>query len=118
PIFSGQHAELWVIERHGYRPYLPPPSDPVRAILTLKHLENFRRRQRFFSSDTDGFAHANVLADAAIRELGVDLACDLFFAAEREYWQRRNRAAQVQFARQNKLGLGWGNHDHHTYRSS
>ena len=49
---------------------------------------------------------------------GVDLACDLFFAAEREYWQRRNRAAQVQKARQDKLGLGWANHDHHTYRSS
>ena len=31
---------------------------------------------------------------------------------------RRNRAAQVQYARQQKLGLGWANHDHHTYRCS
>ena len=54
----------------------------------------------------------------AISDLGRDLTCDLFFAAEREYWQRKNRAAQVQKARQDKLGLGWANHDHHTYRSS
>jgi hypothetical protein len=39
-------------------------------------------------------------------------------AVEREYWTRRNRAAQVQKARQDALGLGWGNHDHHTYRCS
>jgi len=50
--------------------------------------------------------------------MGKDLTCDQFFAAEREYWQRRNRAAQVQKARQDSLGLGWANHDHHTYRSS
>src|SRR3712207_6265746 len=51
-------------------------------------------------------------------DLGIDRTCELFFAAEREYWQRRNRAAQVQKARQDRLGLGWANHDHHTYRSS
>jgi hypothetical protein len=31
---------------------------------------------------------------------------------------KRNRAAQVQYARQQRMGLGWANHDHHTYRSS
>ena len=30
----------------------------------------------------------------------------------------RNRAGRVQYERQNRLGLGWANHDHHTYRSS
>lgn len=118
PVFSGQQAELWVIERHGYRSYLTPPSDPVRAIVALKHQENFRRRQRNFPNDLEGFAHAVSLADAAIRDLGPDLACDIFFATEREFWQRRNRAAQVQKTRQDRLGLGWANHDHHTYRSS
>jgi len=63
-----------------------------------------------------GFAVIGV--DAAIAEVGVDRACDLFFAAEREYWQRKNRAAQAQKARQDCLGLGWANHDHHTYRAS
>jgi hypothetical protein len=64
------------------------------------------------------FNEAESLIDSAIADLGPDLTCDLFFAAEREYWQRRNRAAQFQKARQDRLGLGWANHDHHTYRSS
>jgi hypothetical protein len=42
----------------------------------------------------------------------------LFFQVERKYWLSRNRAGQVQYERQNRLGLGWANHDHHTYRSS
>ena len=55
---------------------------------------------------------------AAVADLGTGLAADLFFAAEREYWTGRNRAARLQKARQDSLGLGWRNHDHHTYRSS
>ena len=35
-----------------------------------------------------------------------------------EYWTNRNRAARFQKGRQDALGLGWANHDHHTYRSS
>src|SRR5205823_7061324 len=32
--------------------------------------------------------------------------------------EARNLAAQVQKRRQDRLGLGWGNHDHHTFRCS
>ena len=120
--FASDQAELWVIERHGYRGFEIQPADAQRGIASLRHLEALRRRQRDFgedqAADAKGFEHANRLIDAAIRDLGRDWACDLFFAAERDYWQRRNRAGQVQKARQDKLGLGWANHDHHTYRSS
>jgi len=61
---------------------------------------------------------AGFVIDGAIRDLGEDLTRDLWFAAEREFWMRRNRTARVQKARQDRLGLGWANHDHHTYRSS
>jgi hypothetical protein len=88
------------------------------ARLILHHAERFRRRPRFFADDTAGYAAAHGLIDSAIKDVGVDRAADLFFAAEREYWQRRNRAAQVQKARQDSIGMGWANHDHHTYRSS
>lgn len=111
-------AELWVAERHGYRGFAAPKPDHERAMLMLKHGEAFRRRTRDFPDDGQGFDHADGLIDAAVADLGADLACDLFFAAERDYWQRRNRAAQIQKARQDKLGLGWANHDHHTYRCS
>jgi hypothetical protein len=111
-------AMLSVIERHGNRSFDVPGKAPAHAIKRLIHLEKFRSRRRDFEDDVSGFEHANSLIDAAIADLGVHLTCDLWFYAEREYWQRRNRAAQVQKARQDKLGLGWANHDHHTYRSS
>lgn len=109
-----------VVERHGYRGPVTSFRDTndhqVRA--AMRHAEFFRLRRRSFRNDTEGFTHAEELVDRAVHELGVDWACDLFFAAEREHWQRRNRAARFQKARQDRLGLGWANHDHHTYRSS
>ena len=111
-------VEVWVIERHGYRGFDVPSISAEQALAVPRHQEAFRRRRRAFASEIDAFAYAHMLVDAAIADLGVDRACDQFFAAEREYWQRRNRAAQVQKARQDRLGLGWANHDHHTYRSS
>src|SRR6202012_5729189 len=50
--------------------------------------------------------------------VGRDLSCQFFFEEERRYWESRNRAARVQKLRQDTLGLGWGNHDHHTFRAS
>ena len=111
-------TELWVIERHGYRKFDAPGVDPHQIAAVLNHAEAFRLRRRSFIDSNRGFAFAQKLIDASIADLGTDRTCDLFFAAEREYWQRRNRAAQVQKSRQDKVGIGWANHDHHTYRSS
>jgi hypothetical protein len=58
------------------------------------------------------------LAQSLVDHLGVNTAAWIAFAAERAHWQRRNRAAQMQRARQDQLGLGWANQDHHTFRSS
>ena len=111
-------TELAVVERRGW-PHAEASAAAARhGLRAVTHLETFRMRRRDFAYEPAGFAHAHELIDAAIAELGRDETCALFFAAEREYWQRRNRAAQVQKARQDRLGLGWGNHDHHTYRSS
>lgn len=120
--FFGERAELWAVERHGYRGFEPAAPPPGQLIRAAHHLDALRRRRRDFGigpeADRLGFEHADRLIDAAIADLGRDWACDLFFQAERDYWQRRNRAARVQKARQDALGLGWANHDHHTYRSS
>jgi hypothetical protein len=109
-------AQWTVAEKHAGR--LPAYQDgpDVRAVLAMA--EKFRIRNRWLGSDEHGFAHATRLIDEGIAAVGRDYACDLFFAAEREFWTRRNRAAQVQYARQQRLGLGWANHDHHTYRCS
>ena len=112
------HAELWAVERHGYRGFDILGISPERVTAILRHDEAFLTRRRAFENSSDGFVHARALVDAAVDELGADLACERFFAAERTYWQGRNRAARIQRTRQDALGLGWANHDHHTYRSS
>lgn len=116
PVYRDARAELWVVERHGWRGFVAPEFDAGVCLLAQKHSEAFRTRRRDFADDTAGYAHTRALVDRAVADIGRDRACDLFFQAEREYWMRRNRAAQVQYGRQNRLGMGWANHDHHTYR--
>jgi hypothetical protein len=125
--WTGEGTELLAVERHGGVGFTEAAADPARAVAALRHLETFRRRRRDWPTEQEGFEHAHALIDAAIAEMsrgeaeghrGVDFVCDLFFHAERDYWQRRNRAARWQKARQDALGLGWANHDHHTFRCS
>jgi hypothetical protein len=111
-------VEVWVLERHGSLAFEPPANESVPLAAIARHYEALRLRKRDFDDEADGFALAHKLADAAIAELGQDRTCELFFTAERDYWQRRNQAGRIQRARQEALGLGWANHDHHTYRSS
>ena len=111
-------AEMWVVERHGFTGWEVPESPCANVSSVLRHQEAFRRRQRRFARAEDGFEHTMDVVRAAVAELGTGWASDLFFAAERDYWTGRNRAARLQKARQDALGLGWQNHDHHTYRSS
>lgn len=111
-------TECWVIERHGSRAFEPGTIDAPECQAVVFHREAFLLRQRDWHSTAAGFEHARTLIAAAVTELGTPRACDLFFEAERAWWQSRNRAGQIQKARQDRLGLGWANHDHHTYRSS
>ena len=117
-IATEGNCELWVCERRGYMSWDVPFTSNSLNASAAKHYEAFKLRQRQHENDEAGFELAKEMIAAAIEDLGVDWTCDLFFATEREYWERRNRAARVQKARQDRLGLGWSNHDHHTYRSS
>jgi hypothetical protein len=115
---SQDGTELWIVERHGLKGFRGPAWTSQDAMKVLHVQELMRRRPRTFADETDGFRHTHALIGSAVKGLGAGYAADLFFASEREYWQRRNRAARAQKARQDRLGLGWANHDHHTYRSS
>jgi hypothetical protein len=109
---------LEAVERHGYRGFVPAPlkSGELKAILKAREL--WRTRPRLFANDAEGFSVANKILGQVLGLVGRDVACQLFFEAEREYWESRNRAGQIQKRRQDQLGLGWGNHDHHTFRCS
>src|SRR5205085_3146785 len=110
--------QLEAVERAAYRGFVPAPlkSGELRAIIKAKEL--WQTRPRVFAHDAEGFRAASQILQRATELAGPDLACQFFFEAERAYWERRNRAGQIQKRRQDQLGLGWGNHDHHTFRCS
>jgi hypothetical protein len=112
------HHRFLGVERLGYRGFVTNRPTPDRVEAVLKVRELWKARKRNFFNDADGVNHALNLQEEAIRLVGQDVACDLFFAEERSYWESRNRAGQIQKRRQDLLGLGWSNHDHHTFRSS
>ena len=113
-IANENDTQLWIVERHGYRGFTTKDLSPAEVTAVLHHDEAFHGRRRRFEDEAAAFAHAEEIAAAAKADLGADRACDMFFHAEREYWMGRNRAGRLQRARQDALGLGWGNHDHHT----
>jgi hypothetical protein len=124
---SGAATALAATERRGYTGFEPFPGSlaregrmrPHAARDALAARELWEARRRRFPDDDEGIdATAAVLKKVIERAGSTDLACHLVFEVERDYWQARNRAAAVQKARQDRLGLGWANHDHHTFRSS
>jgi hypothetical protein len=106
------------IERLACRDFVEPSAVPGFAAEVIAVRELWRSRKREFPNDEDGVRHAFALQKEAIERVGADAACELFFAEERVYWELKNRAGRIQKRRQDFLGLGWGNHDHHTFRSS
>ena len=120
-IARTQTAEVHfgVIERVGCSiRHAAPPLNASEKQQLQEIREQLTLRPREFDTHEAAFQSLSQLLSSAIRTVGRDTVCDVFFAGERAYWQGRNRAAQVQYMRQSALGLGWGNHDHHTYRSS
>ncbi len=111
-------STLSAIERLACRDFVEPGTVPGFAAEVIAVRELWRSRKREFLNDEDGVRHAFALQKGAIDRVGADVACELFFAEERVYWELKNRAGRVQKRRQDLLGLGWGNHDHHTFRSS
>ncbi len=124
---GGSSTTLAVVERRGYRGFEPYPGElaregrmkphAARDALAARDLWHGRRRR--FDDDLEGITATEETLERVIELAGSpDLACHLIFECERSYWESRNHAARVQKARQDRLGLGWANHDHHTFRCS
>jgi hypothetical protein len=109
---------LEAVERRGYRGYERQDCGARELELTLTARELFHTRRRQFDDDVMGFHRTIRLVERIVRMVGRDLAAHFFWEAERAYWLRRNCAGQIQKRRQDALGLGWANHDHHTPRCS
>jgi hypothetical protein len=123
----GERTTLAAVERRGYLGFEPFPGELARDGRMKPHAARdamaardlWEARRRRFDDDAGGFAATAATLGRVIELAGsTDLACHLVFEVERAYWQSRNTAARVQKARQDRLGLGWANHDHHTFRCS
>lgn len=111
-------ARLEAVERRAYRGFVPAPLKRGETEAIAKAKELFAIRPRREVEEAEGCRAATRTLNQVLKMVGRDVACHLFFEVEREYWERRNRAARLQKFRQDQLGLGWGNHDHHTFRCS
>jgi hypothetical protein len=109
---------LEVVERRGYRGFVAASLAAEGLERILKARELWRLRPRRFDVSKEGYAATRRILEEVVGLVGQDLACHVVFEAERAYWESRNRAGRIQKGRQDKLGLGWANHDHHTFRSS
>jgi hypothetical protein len=115
PVSEENGTRLEAIERRAYRGYLTKSPD-LKSFVTAREL--WQSRRRVWEDDAEGFRHGFERLKKMVGLVGRDLACHLVFEEERTYWQKRNRAGIEQKRRQDILGLGWANHDHHTFRSS
>ena len=112
------NTQIEAVERRAYRGFVPARLKPGELRNIIQARELWRTRPRSFADDAQGFKAARRVLERVLRLVGRDLACQFFFEAERAYWEGRNHAARIQKHRQDRLGLGWGNHDHHTFRCS
>lgn len=109
---------LLAVERRGslgFDPITPPPGYPKAYISAL---ELWQCRPRSAADEDAALADALHRAEELATRLGADMAAHIVCQGERSYWLTRNFAGRLQKSRQDALGLGWANHDHHTFRSS
>jgi hypothetical protein len=111
-------TRLEALERNAYRGFVPAPVDPAELKNMVEAQDLWRTRPRHCADSAEGFKAADRILAKSLDLAGRDLSCHFFFQEERRFWESRNRAAQLQKRRQDSLGLGWGNHDHHTFRCS
>lgn len=111
--------QLIVVERRGPRLYWPENNSVSAKGKYLDSMEQWMTRRRHWGNNEEIGMEASALnADLMRRASGPGMAACAFLDAERRYWQARNTAGTIQKGRQDRLGLGWGNQDHHTFRSS
>lgn len=113
-----QGIALLAAERHGSAGFASGRLPEGFQLDCLSALESWQVRPRVGQDEEllweDIFRRVTEMTE----RLGTDLAAHLVCRGERRYWLSRNFAGRLQQGRQQAMGLGWGNHDHYTFRSS
>lgn len=120
-ISKEQGVFVYVVERRGVLSMEPVNYREGEIDKILACIEKWQTRPRDQVDDTEeeeGLRQAISIAEEIVETVGQGMAAWIVCDVERRYWQSKNTAAQIQKSRQDRLGLGWANHDHHTFRSS
>ncbi len=117
-IIANDAVRVGVLERNGHPGYDVHAVAAATIRAARLHLQAFKARRRQFDTVAQGLIHAEALVDAAVGDIGPNWACDLWLKAERDFWMTRCPTGRVQKARQDAIGIGWCNIDHHTYDGS
>lgn len=117
-ISMDQHIGLWIVERRGSSTMEPTYEESDYIVRYLEAETLWAQRCRDLDDEEEAMRLALHTAEEMIYLVGRDAASWIVMDVERRYWQSRNLAGQIQKNRQDRLGFGWANHDHHTFRSS
>lgn len=117
-VETEKDVSLWVVERRGARTFEPTTKESDYPLKYILGKEMWMTRPRHMPDEDQSMQYTLKLAEKLVVELGQDAAAWIVLECERAYWQARNTAGQLQKNRQDKQGMGWANHDHHTFRSS
>lgn len=117
-VSAYQGVCLWVVERRGMQTMQPIIEESTYITRYIEAREKWQNRLRGLEDEEKAMQIAIQTAKEIIEMMGRDRAAWIVLECERDYWQARNTAGQLQKNRQDRLGLGWANHDHHTFRSS
>lgn len=113
-----QGGNLWVVERRGTLPLYPTEENEQYLYRYIRAEQLWQSRNRDLADEDSAMLLTLECADKLVQSLGQQIAAWIVLDIERRYWQNKNSAGQLQKARQDRLGMGWANHDHHTFRSS
>jgi hypothetical protein len=117
-ISTQNGCSLVAVERRGALPLSPKECDAKYLHNYLLAKEKWQSRARGGEDESKAMDMTLKLVDELVQLTSKNLAAWIILEVERSYWQARNTAAQLQKNRQDRLGMGWANHDHHTFRSS
>lgn len=117
-ICSDGVVNLSVIERRGSLTMEPVYEESGYLSKYMEAKQKWMTRPRLLEDEQEAMRLTINLAEKLVEMVGQDLAAHIVLEVERMYWQSKNRAGQLQKNRQDSLGMGWANHDHHTFRSS
>ncbi|MEJ2245837.1 MAG: hypothetical protein P8Y80_07140, partial [Acidobacteriota bacterium] len=117
-IHNQNGTSFWVVERRGTRNFDPvfPEDDYFQNY--MQGIADWKNLRRDGADEEKIFTEMRLLARNLVTSLGAGPAAHIVLLCERDYWLSRNSAGKTQKKRQDALGVGWANQDHHTFRSS